>query len=346
MPIPPPLPQANSKTPKKLKIIPTKEDAQAPNIESRLDEVQNRMDLISNMSKEEFDERYAAFNEREAKRARTAIRDDVFQMTVSDKSTTDVRQLKTFWKEVDVTEAGDGWYYVTLDGRKVKALESNEYLLLPSEEMAYAVAHEWAQQTGTINKLLMPMNDIASGCQIVDEFAVNARIEHLMSFFNTDNMYYRQENLKEQQEKLCDPVCDWFDKHFQVTTPRNFGLMGARPSDAMREKVHRQLLDMKMNKYQVVSLYVITQYTASIVLALALAHGAVDLPTALQINRLEEWHNVDATVAIDGYHDIRDADLTVKVSAAVACWMMTKGLTVEQTATPIDLITSEKKRKG
>ena len=24
---------------------------------------------------------------------------------------TDVRQLKTFWKEVDVTEAGDGWYY-------------------------------------------------------------------------------------------------------------------------------------------------------------------------------------------------------------------------------------------
>ena len=32
-----------------------------------------------------------------------------------------------------------------------------------------------------------------------------------------------------------------------------------------------------------------------------------------QINRLEEWHNVDATVAIDGYHDIRDADLTVKV---------------------------------
>ena len=27
---------------------------------------------------------------------------------------------------------------------------------------------------------------------------------------------YRQENLKEQQEKLCDPVCDWFDKHFQV----------------------------------------------------------------------------------------------------------------------------------
>ena len=63
-------------------------------------------------------------------------------------------------------------------------------------------------------------------------------------------------------------------------------------ADAMREKVHRQLLDMKMNKYQVVSLYVITQYTASIVLALALAHGAVDLPTALQVSGCTQGQEV------------------------------------------------------
>ena len=36
-------------------------------------------------------------------------------------------------------------------------MESNEFLLLPNEAMAYTVAQEWAEQQGMINKLLMPM---------------------------------------------------------------------------------------------------------------------------------------------------------------------------------------------
>jgi len=44
-----------------------------------------------------------------------------------------------------------------------------------------------------------------------------------------------------------------------------------------------------------------------------------------QINRLEEMHNVDTTVPIDGYHDIRDADITVKVSRKTS-WALRPGV--------------------
>lgn len=300
------------------------------------------MSSIANMPKEEFEAKYKLFNEREAKRAQAAIRDDVFQMSVSEKK--GAGKLKVFWKEVDVIPAEGGWYHVTLDGRKVKALESDDTLLLPTEAMAYAVANEWVEQKEVINKLLMPMNDVASGSQAIDEYSVNARLEHLMSFLGSDNLYFRHPQLKEIEERLCDPVCDWFDKHFGVSTPRISGLCIPKISDATREKVHKALVDMKMNKYQVVSLYVMTQYTASLVLAVALAHGAVDLPTALQINRLEEMHSVDTSVQIDGYHDIRDADVTIKVSAALASWNMTKGLTDEQVATPLHLLSTKNSR--
>ncbi len=59
------------------------------------------------------------------------------------------------------------FFAVTLDGRKVKALESEETLFLPTEGMAYAVAKEWMDQKDNINKLLMPMVCLWHGCTII-----------------------------------------------------------------------------------------------------------------------------------------------------------------------------------
>jgi chaperone required for assembly of F1-ATPase len=306
-----------------------------PILSSPMHEIEDRIQQISSMSPEEFEARYKAFNEMEEQRAKVSTRDDVFHMGVSDKKV--ATRVKVFWKEVEVVEVADGWYTVALDGRRVKALESNDTLFLPSEAMAHAVAKEWADQEGTINKLLMPMNDVASGSQAVDELSLTPRYEHMLSFLLSDNLYFRHEQLKDIEQKLCDPICDWFDAHFAVKTPRNHGLISSKVSDATRDKVYRALLAMKLNRYQVVSLYAMTQYMASLVLAMALVHGRVDLHTALQINRLEEMHNVDTTVPIDGYHDIRDADITVKIAASLACWNMTKGLSVDQTVLPAHL---------
>eukprot|EP00667_Euglena_gracilis_P017581 EG_transcript_18536 len=312
MPVPPPLTGLQSPTVADTlpdTPIPTLE-SHAPSLQSPVDEIAERMEAIANMSQEEFDARYKAFNERETKRARAAIRDDVFQMSVSEKKA--VGRLKVFWKKVEVVPAAEGWFNVTLDGRRVKALESDDTLFLPSEALAYAVAKEWSDQKGDIQKLLMPMNDVASGSQAIDEYSVHARLEHLLTFLGSDNMYFRHPQLKQVEEQLCDPICDWFDQHYGVKTPRITGLCSTKIADITREKVHQALVDMDMNKYQVVCLYVITQYTASLVLALALVNGVVDLPTALQINRLEEMHSVNTSVPIDGYHDIRDADVTIK----------------------------------
>lgn len=51
-----------------------------------------------------------------------------------------------------------------------------------------------------------------------------------------------------------------------------------------------------------------------------------------QINRLEEMHSVNTSVPIDGYHDIRDADVTIK-----ACKQWEKRLDMFQRAEEVPL---------
>jgi chaperone required for assembly of F1-ATPase len=308
-----------------------------PKAEGRFstDELARRLEELESMDPQHLLKLRNDFEAKEQAESRVLTEDNIYQLDVST-STRQQGALKVFWKEVDITEADGagtaGWYKITLDGRKVKAFENANQLIVPSRDYALAVAHEFGTQTGHLNKLLMPLTDLASGAMLVSAQGIPARVDYLMSFFMTDNCYFRSESIAADQDALIDPIVSWFDRVFDVHSPRIVGIGHPKISVATAERVRQQLLDMNLNQHQIVSLCVVAQFTASLMLPLAMFHGIVPIDHGLKVNRAEEGHNVSTHGEIKGYHDIREADNIVKVAAAVTAWQLTAALPIERYA--------------
>lgn len=296
-------------------------------------ELERKIEEWSKMSPAELDALYKQYEAAEEQESKVLQDDSVMQMDVSLKNRS-ASAVRVFWKDVSVTEstAHPSWYNVLVDGRPVKAFESNKPLLLPSEPYALACAAEWAEQEQYINKLIMPLTDMASGSSMVAPNAIVPRIDYLMSFYQNDNCYFRAVGIEDKQDKLLAPVVEWFERAFDVTVPRVVGIGHPKVSPMDAAKVREALIAMNLNQYQIVALCVVAQFTASLMLSLSLMNSIVDLPTALKINRAEEGHNIDTQGEVKGYHDIREADVVVKIAAAKTAWDMTSHLSAAKCA--------------
>lgn len=315
-----------------LKAMPDDPEAKA---ELSTAELERKIDEWSKMSPEELEALYKKYEEEESAESRVLQEDSLYQMDVSLKTRAQ-GAVKVFWKDVGVVPLDEqrhpGWFCVAVDGRKVKAFESTQVLALPSEALAVACAREYAQQKGHLNKLLMPMTDLCSGAMQVAPQAIGARIDYLMSFYQNDNCYFRAAAIQEKQDQLITPVSNWFSRVFEVDVPRIVGLGHPQIPPHSVIKVRDALLAMNLNQYQAVALCVVAQFTSSVMLPLALFHRVIDLPTALEINRAEEGHNIATAGMIHGYHDIREADLVVKICASAAAWQLTKDIPLSRSA--------------
>lgn len=303
------------------------------------DEIAKQLDELNQIPPEQLESMREEFEAKEYQQNRVLQEDSLYQLDIST-ATKQNAALKVFWKQVTVTTldgSKHGWYGVELDGRKVRAFENTQPLILPNREYALAVANEFGTQSGHINKLLMPLTDLASGAMLVKPQGIPARIDYLMSFFMNDNLYFRSEAIADRQDAAIEPIVQWFDRVFDVQSPRIVGIGHPNIRGDVVERVRQQLLDMDLNQHQIVSLCVVAQFTASLQLALAMFNGIVSIADGLAINRLEEGHNIKEHGMIHGYHDIREADVVSKVSAAVVAWQLTAGVPKAKYAAMADL---------
>lgn len=305
-----------------VKQVPTDPGAKA---ELSTAELERKVEEWSRMNPKQLEEMVAKFDKDEDESSRVLSEDSLYQMDVS-LQTRSAGAVRVFWKEVEVVplERPEGWYAVTVDGRRVRAFESKQILAVPSEEMALCCAQEYAEQKGYINKLLMPMTDLCSGALHVAPQMIAPRVDYLMSFYQNDNMYYRAAPIAAEQDELVGPIAEWFGKKFGVPVPRVVGIGYPNISPHAVAKVREALLDMNLNTYQVVALCVAAQFTSSLLLPLALFNNVVDLPTALAINKAEEHHNIAEAGMVEGYHDIREADVVTKICACATAWEIMK----------------------
>ena len=72
---------------------------------------------------------------------------------------------KRFYKEASVAEAKGG-FAITLDGRPIRT-PSGRQVVIPSRELANAVAAEWAVQGETIDPVTMPLTRIANSLSLI-----------------------------------------------------------------------------------------------------------------------------------------------------------------------------------
>ncbi|WP_128926325.1 ATP12 family chaperone protein [Bradyrhizobium guangxiense] len=227
---------------------------------------------------------------------------------------------KRFYKEAGVTDAEDG-FAITLDGKPIRT-PSGRQVVIPSRELAEAVAAEWAAQGEAIDPSTMPLTRIANSVVegVVDR--VEFVSDDLAKYFQSDLLFYRAghpEGLVAREAAHWDPVLFWAAETLGAHFILSEGIMHVKQPDEALQAARAALPD---DAWSVAALHVVTTLTGSALLALALAHGAREPGQVWAAAHVDEdWNadqwGVDEEAAARRATRLRDFEAAVAVLAAV-----------------------------
>lgn len=194
---------------------------------------------------------------------------------------------KRFWKEAK-SVATDGGYAVELDGRRVKT-PAKTALIVPSAQMAEAIAAEWDAQEEGINPETMPFTKSANAAidKVANQHAEVA--DMLADYGDSDLLCYRadspQELVKRQAEQW-DPVLEWAAQQLNAHLEPRTGL-SHRPQEkaalqSLKDRVHA------LNNFQLAAFHDLVSMSGSLVLGFAAAQDWRTADEIWRISRLDE----------------------------------------------------------
>lgn len=195
--------------------------------------------------------------------------------------------MKRFYKSAAVREAG-GAYEILLDGREMKT-PAREPLVVPSKDLAAAIAAEWNAQGAEVDPRTMPLTGLANAA--IDRVAPDpdAFARSLALFGESDLLCYRAEDpasLAARQAELWDPLLAWARRRFDLDFEIVQGIMH-RPQPEMTLKLLGQAA-ASLKAFQLAALSPLVTISGSLIIALALAEDAVDLDAAWAAASLDE----------------------------------------------------------
>lgn len=199
---------------------------------------------------------------------------------------------KRFYKAAEAAETESG-FAIHLDGRPVKT-PGKALLLLPTAELAKAVAAEWDAQEKVINPANMPLTRISNSAIDAIETRFDEVADDITRFCGTDALCYRAgepDVLVSRQNELWDPVLNWAEELLGT----RFVLIGGiihqdQPADLLA--AFRKRLD-SLTPLQLAALHTATSLAGSAVLALALAEGRLSADDAWEAAHVEEDFNIE-----------------------------------------------------
>ncbi len=194
--------------------------------------------------------------------------------------------MKRFWKTVEV-DADRG---IRLDDRPVRT-PNRAPLTLPTEVLAEAIAEEWraVKEGADVDPRTMPFTGLANGAIDIVTPAPVPFAANLARYAESDLLCYRApmpEPLVERQAKMWDPLLDWargrYDVHFELVE----GVMH-RPQPAATVARLAEAIASR-TPFQLAALAPLVTISGSLVAALALAEGAIDVETLWRASQLDE----------------------------------------------------------
>ncbi|GAA4215864.1 chaperone required for assembly of F1-ATPase [Sagittula marina] len=198
--------------------------------------------------------------------------------------------LKRFWKDATVEPVEDG-YAIKLDGRGVKT-PAKTPLVVPTTGLAEAIADEWRAQEDKVNPALMPFTRTSNSA--LDKVATqHAEVaEMLAAYGDSDLLCYRADRPAElvaRQNAEWDPLLEWAAEAFDARLTAQPGVMYQAQDkaalDRLSQHVHGQ------SAFELAAFHDLVAMSGSLVLALAVVHGARDPETAWTLSRLDETWN-------------------------------------------------------
>jgi chaperone required for assembly of F1-ATPase len=197
------------------------------------------------------------------------------------------RSMKRFYKQAAVSPE-EGRVAILLDGRAVRTPTRN-LLRVPTEELAEAIAAEWEAQGEKIDPRSMPLTGLANAAidRVAPDPAAFART--LAEYGESDLLCYRAEgpqSLVERQHRLWDGLLGWARTRFGVEIGTTTGVMHRRQPPLTVEQFGRAVASR--SAFQLAGLAPLVTIAGSVIIALALAEGAIGLETAWDAAMLDE----------------------------------------------------------
>ena len=197
-------------------------------------------------------------------------------------------QIKRFYKEASVAEA-DGGFGLRLDGRGALTPAKNR-LVVPTRAIAEKIAAEWAGQGEIVSPASMPVTRLAnSAIDGVARTLKETRAE-IARYAGADLTCYRAlepEALVEDQAKAFDPVLEWAAQALGARFILSGGLIHVAQPEAALAAV-RRAVDAYESPFAVAALHVMTSLTGSVLIALAVARGALSAEAAWRAAHVDE----------------------------------------------------------
>ena len=204
--------------------------------------------------------------------------------------------MKRFWETAqavrdDSTETG---WTVELDSKPVR-IPGGAKLALPNEALARAVAAEWQAAGGQVGGEMsydqLPLTRLAGTAQERVTAAHDAVVEEIARYAQTDLLCYRAEqpqSLVEAQRAQWQPWLDWVARETGAELRVTAGIIHVAQSDAALATLAAAAA--RFNPHQLAALGVLVPSFGSLVLGLAVAHGALAASEAHEIATLDERH--------------------------------------------------------
>jgi len=197
--------------------------------------------------------------------------------------------MRRFWKEVAVAEEPGG-FRVTLDRRPIKT-QGGAPQIVPTRELAEALAEEWRAQGEVVDPHSFPMRDMAD--LAIDWMGPDrpAQIAALLRYAETDTLCYRadpEEPLFRRQQELWEPLVQAAEARHGLRFERVSGIIH-RPQPAATLAALRAILQQQSD-FTLAALATMVPLGASLIVALAALEEDAD-PAKLfaAANCEEDW---------------------------------------------------------
>lgn len=196
------------------------------------------------------------------------------------------RLRKRFYKHANVGDAQNG-VGISLDGKPVLTPRRRAFVA-PTQAIAAAIAAEWDAQTEFIDPRQMPLTRLANAT--IDAVAENPPpvADEIAKYLGSDLLFYRAESpmeLIDKQSRAWDPVLSWAREAFGARFVLAQGVVHV-PQPA--EAIAAMQKSIPLEPWRLAAVSSITTLTGSALLALAIAHDAIDTDSAWAAAHVDE----------------------------------------------------------
>jgi chaperone required for assembly of F1-ATPase len=198
---------------------------------------------------------------------------------------------RRFYKEVGVGTVGSD-FAVTLDGKSPRT-PGQKPVVVPSQDLAAAMAAEWAAQGEFIDPESMPMVRLVNSAIEAGDERVPALREEIVKYAGNDLLLYRADTPRElvaEQERQWDEALVLLARHFGVGFQPTIGIIHQPQPAPTLARVAEALAEEPL--LPLTAMVSVTGITGSGLLALALRHGLMDAEQVWLAAHVDEDHNI------------------------------------------------------